>query len=186
MTDEKIVQLYWDRDTSALAETQAKYNRYLTKIAYNILGDMEDSLECANDTYFHAWKSIPPHRPSVLSTYLAKITRRVAIDRVRKKSREKRIPSEYVFSLSELEDCIPSHSKAEQSFEAEELGKLINTYLKTISPEARRLFIGRYFFMDSLKDVARYCGMNEAKAKSMLYRTRCGLKKYLEQEGYYI
>lgn len=186
MTDEKIVQLYWDRDESAVAETQSKYSRYLTKIAYNILTDMEDSLESVNDTYLYAWKSIPPHRPTVLSTYLAKITRRVSIDMLRKKSREKRIPSEYTFSLSELEECIFDHSRTEQQIEAEELGKAINTYLKTISPEARRLFIGRYFFMDSLKDVAKYCDMSESKAKSVLYRTRCGLKTYLEQEGYYL
>ncbi|MBQ6844519.1 MAG: RNA polymerase sigma factor [Agathobacter sp.] len=186
MIDEKIVQLYWDRDESAVAETQSKYGRYLTKIAYNILTDMEDSLESVNDTYLYAWKSIPPHRPSVLSTYLAKITRRVSIDILRKKSREKRIPSEYTFSLSELDDCVSSLSGTEQQIEAEELGKVINAYLKTISADARHLFIGRYFFMDSLKDVAKYCGMSEAKAKSMLYRTRCGLKIYLEQEGYYI
>ena len=186
MTDEKIVQLYWNRDNAALTETQAKYSRYLTKIAYNILNDMEDSLECVNDTYFHAWKSIPPHRPNVLSTYLAKITRRVAIDRVRKQNSGKRIPSEYTFSLSELDECISSQSKTELQIETEELGKAINSYLKTISPEARRLFIGRYFFLDSLKDVARYCDMSEAKAKSMLYRTRCGLKTYLKKEGYYL
>ena len=184
MTDEKIVQLYWKRDESAVAETQSKYGRYLTKIAYNILTDMEDSLESVNDTYLYAWKSIPPHKPTVLSTYLAKITRRVSIDILRKKSREKRIPSEYTFSLSELDDCIPSSSAVEQQIEAEELGKVINAYLKSISVEARRLFISRYFYLDSLKDVATYCGMSEAKAKSMLYRTRCGLKTYLEQEGY--
>ena len=186
MTDERIVELYWNRDESAVAETQSKYGRYLTKIAYNILTDMEDSLESVNDTYMYAWKSMPPHRPSVLSTYLAKITRRVAIDVLRKKSRDKRIPSEYTFSLSELEECVSDQTNVEQKIEAQELGIAINTYLKTISSDARRLFVGRYFFMDSLKDVARYCGMSEAKAKSMLYRTRCGLKAYLEQEGYHI
>lgn len=186
MTDERIVQLYWDRDESAVAETQTKYGRYLTKIAYNILTDMEDSLESVNDTYMHAWKTMPPHRPTVLTTFLAKITRRVAIDMVRRKSREKRVPSEYTFSLSELEECIPDARSVEQQIEAQELGKAIQAYLKTISKDARRLFIGRYFFLDSLKDVARYCGMSEAKAKSMLYRTRCGLKIYLEQEGYHI
>lgn len=186
MTDERIVQLYWDRDESAVAETQSKYGRYLTKIAYNILTDMEESLESVNDTYMYAWQSIPPHRPNVLSTYLAKITRRVAIDILRKKSRDKRIPSEYTFSLSELDDCIPHRQTTEQQIEADELAKAINAYLKTISSDARNLFVGRYFYLDSLKDVARYCGMSEAKAKSMLYRTRCGLKAYLEQEGYYI
>lgn len=186
MTDERIVQLYWDRNESAVAETQSKYGRYLTKIAYNILTDMEDSLESVNDTYMYAWKSMPPHRPSILSTYLAKITRRVAIDILRRKNSEKRIPSEYTFSLSELEECISDTSSVEQPIEAEELGRAIGAYLKTVSSEARHLFIGRYFYLDSLKDVARYCGMSEAKAKSMLYRTRCGLKTYLEKEGYHI
>ena len=186
MTDERIVELYWNRDESAVAETQSKYGRYLTKIAYNILTDMEDSLESVNDTYMYAWKSIPPHRPSVLSTYLAKITRRVSIDILRKKSRDKRIPSEYTFSLSELDDLVSDGRRMEAQLEAEELAKAMNAYLKTISVEARQLFIGRYFYMDSLKDVAKYCGMSEAKAKSMLYRTRCGLKAYLEQEGYLI
>ena len=186
MTDERIVELYWDRDESAIAETQSKYGRYLTKIAYNILTDKEDSLESVNDTYMHAWKSMPPHRPSVLSAYLAKITRRVAIDILRRKSRDKRVPSEYTFSLSELEECISDSKSVEQQIDAEELGKAITTYLKSITADARCLFIGRYFYLDSLKEVARYCGMSEAKAKSMLYRTRCGLKAYLEQEGYHI
>ena len=94
MTDERIVQLFWDRDESAIAEAQSKYEKYLTKIAYNILMDMEDSLESVNDTYMHAWKCIPPHRPSVLSTFLAKLTRRISIDILRRKNRDKRIPSE--------------------------------------------------------------------------------------------
>ena len=186
MTDERIVELYWNREESAVAETQLKYGRYLTKIAYNILMDMEDSLESVNDTYMYAWKSIPPHRPNVLSTYLAKITRRVAIDILRKKSRDKRIPSEYTFSLSELDEVVSNGRRIEEQLEAEELAKAMNAYLKSISADARRLFVGRYFYMDSLKDVARYCGMSETKAKSMLYRTRCGLKAYLEQEGYLI
>ena len=186
MTDERIVQLYWDRNESAVAETQNKYSRYLTKIAYNVLNNMEDSLESVNDTYMHAWKAMPPHRPSVLSTFLAKITRRTAIDVLRRKNSEKRVPSEYISSLSELEECISDRGSVEQVIEAEELAKAIGAFLKTIAPEARHLFIGRYFYMDSLKDVAKYCGMSEAKAKSMLYRTRCGLKEYLEKEGYAI
>ena len=186
MTDEKIVELYWNREESAIAKTQEKYSHYLTKIAYNILNDMDDSLECVNDTYFHAWKSIPPHKPEILSTYLAKLTRRIAIDIVRKRSRQKRIPTEYTFSLSELEECISDRNRTDTHLEMEQLGRAINEYLKTVSTEARNLFIGRYFFLDSLKDIARYCGMSETKAKSMLYRTRCGLKAYLEKEGYYL
>ncbi|MBQ6811645.1 MAG: sigma-70 family RNA polymerase sigma factor [Agathobacter sp.] len=184
MTDEKIVSLYWDRDETAIAKTQEKYEHYLTKIAYNILQDMEDSAESVNDTYMYAWKSIPPHRPSVLSTYLAKITRRVSIDIFRKKHRDKRIPSEYVSSLSELEECISDTDSTEDMVDAKDLANTISAYLKTLSREARILFVCRYFYMDSLKDAAVYCGMTEAKAKSMLYRIRCGLKEYLSQEGY--
>ncbi|MBR4026389.1 MAG: sigma-70 family RNA polymerase sigma factor [Lachnospiraceae bacterium] len=186
MQDEKIVELYWNRDESAIVETQQKYGRYLTKIAYNILTDMEDSLECVNDTYMDAWKSIPPNKPNVLSLYLAKITRRVSIDIVRKKKREKRLPSEYVFSLSELADCISEGNTTESELEVTMLANAINAYLRTISKEARNLFIGRYYFLDPLKEVAKYCGMSESKAKTILYRTRRGLKVYLEKEGFYL
>lgn len=184
MTDERIVNLYWDRDEAAIAETQQKYGHYLTKIAYNILQDMEDSRESVNDTYMYAWKSIPPHRPSVLSTYLAKITRRVSIDVFRKKHREKRIPSEYVSSLSELEECLSDINTTEEAIDAKQLAKVVGDYLRTLSKERRTLFVCRYFYLDSLKDAAKYCGMSEAKAKSMLYRIRSGLKEYLKQEGY--
>lgn len=186
MTDEKIVDLYWKRDETAIAETQQKYGHYLTKIAYNILNDMEDSQESVNDTYMHTWKSIPPHRPNVLSTYLAKITRRVSIDIFRKKHREKRIPSEYTSSLSELEECISDRNTIEGTMDAELLGKAISEYVKGLPKEGRGLFVCRYFYLDSLKDAAKYCGMSETKAKSMLYRIRCGLKEYLKQEGYHI
>ena len=186
MTDDKIVNLYWDRNESAIAETQEKYGHYLTKIAYNILQNLEDSAESVNDTYMYAWKSIPPHRPNVLSTYLAKITRRVSIDIFRKKHRDKRIPSEYVSSLSELEECISNSSSTEDMLDAKSLATAISAYLGTLSKEGRVLFVCRYFYLDSLKDAAKYCGMTEAKAKSMLYRIRCGLKEYLIQEGYQI
>lgn len=186
MTDEKIVELYWNRDESAVAETQQKYGHYLTKIAYNILNNMEDSLESVNDTYMGAWKAIPPHRPQVLSTFLAKITRRVAIDMVRRRTRDKRVPSEYMYSLNELEECIPEKYDVEQTIETELLGKAIGAYLRILPQDARNLFIGRYYFLDSLKAAAKYCGMSEAKAKTLLYRTRCGLKQYLEKEGFYL
>lgn len=186
MTDEKIVDLYWRRDESAVAETQAKYGHYLTKIAYNILNNMEDSLESVNDTYMRAWKAMPPHKPQVLSTFLAKITRRVAIDVVRKRTREKRVPTEYTCSLTELEECISDGSTAEQQIEVDLLAKTINQYLRTLQKETRELFICRYYFLDSLKDAAKYCKMSEAKAKTLLYRTRCGLKDYLEKEGFHI
>lgn len=184
MQDEEIVDLYWQRDENALRETERKHGPYLTKIAYNILSDLEDSKERVNDTYLKAWNSMPPHRPGVLSAYLGKITRQLSIDLFRTRNREKRRASEYALSLSELEDCVSGSETTEQRVELKMLAEAINAYLYTLTAEARSIFIGRYYFADSIKDVSRYYGMREAKVKSMLYRIRQGLKEYLEKEGY--
>ena len=184
MEDEQIVSLYWDRREAAIRETQTKYDRYLTKIAYNILSDYEDSRESVNDTYLAAWNSMPPHRPSVLSTYLAKITRRLSIDVFRRRNREKRKGSEYAVSLSELEDCVSGGNTTEETVNLKLLADAIGIYLRLQPEEVRNAFIGRYYFLDPLKEVAAYCGMTESKAKSLLYRTRLGLKEYLIKEGF--
>lgn len=184
MEDEQIVSLYWQRQEAAIRETEQKYDRYLTKIAYNILSDLEDSRESVNDTYLAAWDSMPPHRPAVLSTYLAKITRRVSIDRFRYRSREKRRGSEYVLSLSELGDCVSGGNTTEEIINVKLLADAIGIYLRLLPEDARTAFIGRYFFLDPLKEVAAYCGMSESKVKSLLYRTRLGLKDYLRKEGF--
>ena len=184
MEDEKIVSLYWDRDERAIGETEEKYDRYLTKIAMNILNNYEDSRESVNDTYLAAWNSMPPHRPSVLSTYLAKITRRLSIDIFRHRNREKRKGSEYAISLSELGDCVSGGNTTEEIINVKLLADAIGIYLRTLPEEARTLFIGRYYFLDSLKEAAAYCGMTESKAKSLLHRTRLGLKEYLIKEGF--
>ncbi len=184
MQDEMIVDLYWKRDESAISETERKYGRYLSKIAYNILSDWEDSKETVNDTYLKAWNSMPTHKPSVLSTYLGKITRQLSIDAFRTRNRDKRKHSEYAVSLSELEDCISGSETTEQSIELKLLAEAINTYLYTLPAEARNTFVGRYYFADPIREVADYYGMSEPKVKSMLYRTRQGLKESLEKEGY--
>jgi RNA polymerase sigma-70 factor (ECF subfamily) len=186
MRDDEIVTLYWRRDERAIQETKNEYGRYLFKIANNILADLEDSRESVNDTYLAAWNSIPPQRPSVLSTYLGKLTRRISIDLFRKKNREKRRSSEYALSLNELEECIPGGSMPEDEVEVKLLAKSINDFLRMQPEEARNLFVGRYYFLDSLKDVARYCGMSESKAKSILFCPRCSLKTHLEQEGFVV
>ena len=167
MQDETIVDLYWKRDESAISETERKYGRYLSKIAY-----------------LKAWNSMPTHKPSVLSTYLGKITRQLSIDAFRTRNRDKRKHSEYAVSLSELEDCISGSETTEQSIELKLLAEAINTYLYTLPAEARNTFVGRYYFADPIREVADYYGMSEPKVKSMLYRTRQGLKEYLEKEGY--
>ena len=184
MEDEKIVDLYWQRSESAIRETEIKYDRYLTKIAYNILADAEDSRESVNDTYLAAWNSMPPHRPGVLSTYLGKLTRRISIDCFRRRTRQKRGGSEYEVSLSELGDCVSGGNTTEEIINVKLLADAIGIFLRLQSEEARNAFIGRYYYLDSLKEVAAYCGMTESKCKTLLYRTRVALKEYLREEGF--
>ncbi len=184
MEDRQIVELYWQRDEAAVEETRKKYERYLTKIAYNILAVWEDSQESVNDTYLSAWNSIPPQRPAVLSAYLAQIVRRVSIDRFRRKNRQKRKPSEYALSLEELEECLSGGNTTEQETDRRLLAQALEAYLNTLSPDARNMFLIRYYFLDSIQAVAAYFGCSESKVKSSLHRTRQGLKKYLEQEGF--
>lgn len=184
MEDALIVDLYWERNEDAIRQTQIKYGDYLAKIACNILADTEDSKECVNDTYLAAWNSIPPKRPSVLSTYLGKITRQLSIDVFRRKNSLKRHASRYALSLDELADTFSDGKTPEQEVDAKRLSAAINDFLRKLPDEARNTFIGRYFYFDSLKQVARYYGMSEAKTKSMLYRTRQSLKAYLLEEGF--
>jgi RNA polymerase sigma-70 factor (ECF subfamily) len=184
MQDDMIVSLYWKRDEAAISETEKKYGKYLFKIAYHVLSDLEDSKESVNDTYLKAWNSMPPHKPSVLSTYLGKITRQVSIDIFRKRNSVKRQASEYAVSLSELEECVSNGDVTEQSVDVHLLAESISRFLRTLSPEAGNIFVGRYYFMDSIQEIAGYYGMSQAKVKSMLHRTRIALKNHLEQEGF--
>lgn len=183
MEDSQIVALYWDRDEAAIDHTQKKYGKYLTKIAYNILSDREDAGESVNDTYLAAWNSMPPHRPGVLATYLGKLTRRISIDLFRKKNAEKRWPGEYVLSLEELGQCVGGTDTQEQ-MELQLLCDSIAAFLRAQSTETRRVFIGRYYYLDPVKEIARYCGISESKVKVLLYRTRQALRKHLEEEGF--
>lgn len=184
MEDERIVALYWERNEQAISETEAKYDRYLQKIAHNILNNIEDSRESVNDTYLAAWNSMPPHRPGVLSTYLAKLTRRISIDLFRYRTRNKRMASEYALSLSELSDCVSGGNTTEEIVNAKALADAIGVYLRLQSREVQTAFLGRYYFLDPVREIAAYLGMSESKLKSLLYRTRLGLKEYLEKEGF--
>ncbi len=184
MEDLKIIELFFERKECAIAETERKYGRYLSKIAYNILFDPEDSEECVNDTYMKTWNIIPPQKPKFLSTFLGKITRRLAIDVFRKKHAEKRINSEFALSLSELDECIPDKFSAETAFEEKELSESINRFLSSLSKENRDIFLCRYFYSDSIKDIASFFQSNESKIKSSLFRSRKALKEHLEKEGF--
>jgi RNA polymerase sigma-70 factor (ECF subfamily) len=184
MQDDRIVSLYWKRDETAISETEQKYGKYLSKIAYHVLSNQEDSKESVNDTYLKAWNSMPPHKPSVLSTYLGRITRQTSIDLFRKRNSDKRLSSEYAVSLSELEECISTGDVTEQSVDVHLLAESISRFLRSLSPEAGSIFVMRYYFMDSIREIADSYGMSQSKVKSMLHRTRIALKNHLEQEGF--
>ncbi len=184
MEDQAIVALYWQRDESAIQETQQKYGPYLLKIAYQILSSREDSEESVNDTYLKAWGSMPPHRPVTLRTYLGKITRQLSIDLFRTRHRDKRGGSEYALSLTELEDCVSGGDATGRAMDQKLLAEAIAAYLGGLAPETRTAFLERYYFMDPVADIAARRGCTLAKTKSMLYRARQGLRNYLEKEGF--
>jgi RNA polymerase sigma-70 factor (ECF subfamily) len=184
MEDSAIVQLYWTRNETAIFHTERKYGSYLMKIAYNILADREDSQESVNDTYLAAWDAIPPHRPQNLCAFLSKITRRIAIDLLRRQQSRKRGSGNYDVALSELDQCLSGGNTTEEIADGNALAQAIGVFLKTRTPAARTAFVCRYFYMDSLKETARACGLTESNTKVILHRTRQALREYLEKEGY--
>ena len=184
MEDLAIIELFWARDEQAILETERKYGKYLLKLSGNVLQDAQDREECLSDTYMAAWDTIPPQRPQSLCAYLTSLLRRISIDRLRRNTAQKRGGTEYNISLSELAGCVAGGPGPEDSLEKKRLAQAINAFVRELSQQERSLFVGRYFFMDRLKDVASYCGMRESKAKSMLFRIRCRLREYLEKEGF--
>ena len=175
---------YSDPSEAAITETDAKYGSYLNNISYNILVNREDAQECVNDTYHDAWNSMPPHRPSILSTFLGKITRRISIDRWRKLNAEKRGGGELTLALDELEDCVSSSGSVEDEIQHRELAKPFNDFLNTLPATERRVFLCRYWYMDSIQTIAQQFGFSQSKVASMLHRTRAKLRTVLEKEGY--
>ncbi len=167
-----------------MEETAAKYGKYCFSIAKNILPSREDAQECVNDTYLDAWNSIPPHRPASLALFLGKITRRICIDRWRQQNARKRGGGETALALEELYQCVPDGCDAEQEYEKRELSRTINTFVKTLPGPEQRIFLCRYWYMDSIKDISKRFHYSESKVKSMLHRTRDKLKAELSKEGY--
>ena len=184
MDDARIVALYWNRSDEAIPETASKYGSYLTSISNNILASREDAEECVNDTYHDAWNSMPPHRPSILSTFLGKITRRISIDRWRKLTADKRGGGELALAMDELEECVSSSGSVEDETERKELARLFNDFLNLLPTTERRVFLCRYWYMDSIQQIAAHFQFSQSKVMSMLFRTRNKLRRHLEKEGY--
>ncbi len=181
MEDIKIIELFRKRDESAIAELKQKYDKLCVYVAGNILSVREDVEECVNSAYFDVWSNIPPETPDDLKTYLCRIVKNKAIDRLKYNSAAKR-SHELTVSLDELAECIPA--KAEEELSAAQLAETISRFLHEQDEKHRKVFVRRYWYGDSLARIAKLYDMNEKTVATYLFRTRNKLKEYLRKEGY--
>lgn len=181
MEDSKIIELYFERSESAISETQSKYGSYCHSIAYNILRSNEDAEECVSDTYIKIWNAIPPTRPSNLSAFIASITRNAALNMYAKSKTQKRYNAAEAL-LSELSECISSSSDMHVADEIA-LKDAVNSFLSSLSKKTRIVFMRRYWYFDSVAEIAKLCSMSESNVKVSLMRTRKKFKDHLKKEG---
>ena len=181
MEDTGIIDLYWARDERAVAETERKYGSYCRSISYRILRNRQDVEECVNDTYIRAWNAMPPQRPFALGAFLAKIVRNLSLNYYRRAQTQRRGGGQMTVLLEELQDV--SADGPEQMLEAAELARLLDRFLRQLPQKECCIFMRRYWYMDSLEEIASRYHLAMGTVKSSLYRTRQKLKEYLEQEG---
>ena len=181
MEDLDIIELYFARNEQAIKETEKKYGTLCKKIAYNILNNNEDAEECVNDTYVGLWNAIPPKRPGNLKAFVCGISRNLSLKRIEADNRKKR-SREMIVSLEELSCVLPDDNVCDGIGE-EDIGKAISRFLRNEREIARNVFIRKYYFFDSVADIARHYGFTESKVKNMLFHTRSRLKEYLIKEG---
>ena len=183
MEDSRILELYFSRSELAIQETDHKYGGYCYKIAYNILANQQDSEESVNDTYLSAWNSIPPQKPARLSTYLGKLTRNISIDRWRGTGAQKRGGGETALALEELSECVSRQPSVEDAIVLKEVAASLNRFLAALPEAERTVFLCRYWYVNSMEEIAQKTGFSLGKIKSMLNRTRKKLSASLQKEG---
>lgn len=183
MDDNSIISLFFLRDQAAIAAVQERYGSLVRRIAAHILPRTEDAEECESDTYLGLWNAIPPERPDPLAAFIARITRNTALNRRRHDGAEKRQGDSFALSMEELSDILPSETLEEQ-VSARELGQAISSFLAEEEKENRKLFLRRYWFGESVKDLAEETEMGENAVSARLSRMRKRLKAYLEEEGF--
>ena len=181
-SDQEIVTLYWNREESAIKATDDKYGKYLYTIAYNILNNDLDSEECLNDTYLGTWNTIPPHKPSALLVFLSKIMRNISLGRFRKMTASKRIPPEIIVSLDELDECTHFEAGEDEKYYINQLSRLLNAYLRTLTDRQTFIFICRYYYSDTVVRIAQMLKLSESTVMRELAKIRQGLKEYLDME----
>lgn len=183
MEDSAIIELYWNKNADAISETANKYGAYCFTIADNILHSVEDSEECVNDTWLHAWNAIPPQKPSMLRMFLAKVTRNLSFNRFNAKCVEKRGGGEIILVLDELGECVAGGSDVEAAYEAMELEQFICRFVRTLPERDRNVFVRRYFFTEPMPVIAERYSLTVNNVAVILSRTRKKLKLNLMKEG---
>ncbi len=183
MEDSKIVDLYWERSENAIVETDKKYRNYCYYIAFHILHNQEDSDECVNDTYLNAWNAMPTQRPNRLSAFVGKITRNLSLNRWEKNNAEKRGFGQVTLALDELQECISAGDNTEKITNDLVITNVLNEFLASLSTEKRIIFMRRYWYLNSITEIADGLSISESKVKMTLSRTRKELRKDLEKEG---
>lgn len=182
LDDEKIIDLFFARSEQGIRELDIKYGKICHTFSYNILNDRQDAEECVNDAYLGAWESIPPIRPSPLLGYVLKIVRNISLNHYWKKEAKKR-SSHYTVALEELDECLSAKETVENEIEGKELAHIIENFLNTLTRENRVIFMRRYWFSDTYKDIAAFMGLSEKSVSVRLSRIRQSMKKYLIEEG---
>ena len=182
LSDEEIIELYWSRNEKAIEETDSKYGKYLFTIAYNIVHDKLDCEECVNDTYLGTWNRIPPTRPNAFQLFITKIMRNIAVDRFRKNSEKKRVPSEMTVSLRELDECIQPSDSVNEEYLLKETVRILNEYIKQLPEKSEFIFVCRYYYSDQISSIAKMIGKSEDAVYRELRQIREGLRLLLEKE----
>ncbi len=183
MDDPQIVELYWQRSERAIPETTAKYGALCRSIAGNLLRCPEDAEECVNDTWLHTWNAIPPTRPDSLKAFVGRIARNLSLNRLKEKNAQKRGSGESDAALEELDEFIASGTTVEDEVEGKLLKEEINRFLAGVPRNMRIVFVQRYFYFSSVKEISENLGFTENNVKSLLFRARNTLKEHLEKEG---
>ena len=184
LPDEAIVTLYWNRDETAIEETDFKYKNYLFSVILNLLSDLRDCEECLSDTYLGTWNAIPPTKPAVLKAFLTTVARRAAIKRYHKGRKKTAVPCELTVSLSELEDFLSDDGEVDTTFDGETLGRVLSDFLRSLNTRKRYIFMSRYYIADSIEKIARDLNVSRSTVNKELAAIRKSLKEKLESEGY--
>ena len=183
MDDEGIIELYWDRSEMAITQTERQYGRFCYGIAYRILYSREDSEECVSDTWKNAWDAMPPQRPQHLGAFLGQITRNLALNRYKAAHAARRGGGQTALALDELAECLPGPDSVERAVDEQALTEILDQFLESLGHETRVIFVQRYWYLRSVREIAADLRLGESAVKMSLSRTRERLRKRLIEEG---